>query len=127
MTTNQGFITLAQTTETPAMTPAAPAAATSAAPMAPPPSSTEMLLWNAGFIVLMIVMFYLLQQRYKEHNKMLGQLKKGDRVVLQSGLIGVIDSLDKDGQEMVLEFEGGVKAKAFKSAIAGAYDSYMKK
>ena len=46
-------------------------------------------------IVVIFAIFYFLlirpqQQQAKEHEKMLGDLKKGDRVLLSGGLYGVI-------------------------------------
>ncbi len=100
-------------------------------PAGTPPSSTEMLLLNAGFVVVMIVLFYFLlirpqQQRYKEHANMLGQLKKGDKVVLQSGMIATIDHMANDNQEMTVEFVAGHKAQVLRSAIAGKYETIVK-
>jgi preprotein translocase subunit YajC len=106
------------------------AAATAAA--ATPPNSTELLLWNVGFVVIMIMMFYFLlirpqQKRYKDHAEMLKALKKGDRVVLQSGMIATIDAIANDNQEMTVEFLAGYKAQILRSAIAGTYDEIAKK
>lgn len=103
-----------------------------AVPPGPPPTTTEMLMWNVGFIAVMIVLFYLLlirpqQMRYKEHAAMLGQLKKGDKVVLQSGMIGTIDAIANDNQEMTVEFVAGHKAQVLRSAIAGKYEEIVKK
>lgn len=102
-----------------------------AMPTATPPSGTEMLLWNVGFVVLMIVMFYLLlirpqQSRYREHADMVKALKKGDKVVLQSGMIATIDHVG-EGQEMTVDLGHGQKVQIFRSAIAGKYDEIAKK
>lgn len=101
------------------------------APLPPPPSGTEMLLWNAGFIAVMVVMFYLLlirpqQNRYKEHAALLKTLKKGDKVVLQSGMIATVDHVN-DNQEMTVDLGSGQKVHIFRSAIAGKYEDYAKK
>lgn len=98
----------------------------------PPASDAAMLLWNLGFIAVMVVLFYLLlirpqQLRYREHTAMLGQLKKGDKVVLQSGMIGMIDAIANDNAEMTIEFVAGHKAQVLRSAIAGKYDEIVKK
>jgi preprotein translocase YajC subunit len=134
MKENQGYndIVVAQVTGTAAPSTAADVATTSTT-TTPPVGATELMFWEIGFYgVVMVVLFYFLmirpqKQRYKEYSTMLGQLKKGDKVVLQSGMIGVIDAIDKDGQEATIEFIGGIKSHVFKSAIAGTYESYTKK
>lgn len=115
----------ANTVATMTAAPKVPAAA------ANPPSGTEMVLWNVGFVVLMIVMFYLLlirpqQSRYRAHADMLKAMKKGDKVVLQSGMIATIDHIN-DNEEMTVELAPGHKVHIFRSAIAGKYEDYTKK
>lgn len=115
---------------------AAPVAVTTATTAAsasatPPPGGAEMLLWNVGFVAIMIIMFYLLlirpqQNRYKEHAQMIKGLKKSDKIVLQSGLIATIDHVG-EGQEMTVDLGHGQKVQIFRSAIAGKYDDIAKK
>lgn len=102
------------------------------ADLPPPPSSTEMLMWNVGFVVVMIVLFYMLlirpqQNRYKEHAEMIKKLAKGDKVILQSGMIAVIDHIADGAQEAVVELSPGQKVHIVRSAIAGRYDEIVKK
>ncbi len=123
-----------QSAQAQATDPAATVAATTtpgSVPLPPPPSGTEMLLWNVGFIGVMVVMFYLLlirpqQNRYKEHAALLKTLKKGDKVVLQSGMIVIVDHVN-DNQEMTVDLGSGQKVHIFRSAIAGKYEDYAKK
>ena len=54
--------------------------------MAEAPSMTDAFLYNAGFILLVVIVFYLVfimpqQKRLAAQNEMLKGLKKGDRVV----------------------------------------------
>lgn len=103
-----------------------------AVPPAPPMDSTTGLLWNVGFIAIMVVMFYLLlirpqQKRMQEHTNMVKALKKGDKVVLQSGMIGTIDSATDGSPEMTIAFVDGHKAVVLRSAIAGTYESIVPK
>ncbi len=108
-------------------------AVTMTAPVPPPQmDATTGLLWNVGFIALMVVMFYLLlirpqQKRMQEHNTMVKALKKGDKVVLQSGMIGTIDHISNDSPELTIAFVDGHKAVVLRSAIAGTYESVVPK
>ena len=86
------------------------------------PSATNAFAWNMGLIVLLVVMFYILlirpqQKRFKEHQTMLGELKKGDAVVTAGGLVGKIDKLVGD-DEVVINLGGTVKVTAVLSTIS---------
>lgn len=53
-----------------------------------------------SFIVLIIVIFYVLlilpaQREKKAHEKMLKELKAGDKVILSSGIYGTIGKIDE--------------------------------
>lgn len=98
----------------------------------PPPSQMEALMWNGAFIAVMVIMFYLLlirpqQTRYREHADMLKKLHKGDKVVLQSGMIATIDHIAADSEEMTVELAPGNKVHILRSAIAGTYKDIVKK
>jgi preprotein translocase subunit YajC len=52
-------------------------------------------------LVLIIVIFYFLlirpqQKRLKTHQNMIGELKKGDKVVTAGGIIGTIQDVSED-------------------------------
>ena len=98
----------------------------------PPMDATTGLLWNVGFIAVMVVLFYLLlirpqQKRLQEHNTMVKALKKGDKIVLQSGMIATIDHASADATEITVAFVDGHKAVVLRSAIAGTYESVVGK
>jgi len=69
----------------------------------------------------LIVLFYFLilrpqQQRAKQHTNMIGGLKRGDTVVLSSGLIGKVVRVED--KEIGLEIATGVTVKVVKGMIA---------
>ncbi len=71
-------------------------------------------------ILLMIVIFYFLlirpqQKQMKERQKMLDNLKPGDKVLTVGGIIGVITDI-KDN-EIELEIAKNVRVKAIKSSV----------
>jgi len=83
------------------------------------PSTMEMLLPFVG----MFAIFYFLiirpqGKKMKDHEKMLGELKRGDPVVTSSGILGTIDGLND--LVVTLEIATGVKIKVLKKQIAGA-------
>lgn len=76
------------------------------------------------FAMIFAVMYFFMirpqQKREKDRQKMLGELKKGDKVVTNSGMVGTIWGI-KDNI-IVLKFEEDVKIEFLKSAIAGKMD-----
>ncbi len=71
-------------------------------------------------IILMVVLFYFMlirpqQKRAKEHQTMLGALKRGDNVVLSSGVLGKIVRVED--KEVGVEIAQGVTIKVVKAMI----------
>ena len=76
-------------------------------------------------IALIFVVFYFLilrpqQQKNKKHQDMLQSLKRGERVITSSGLIGSIDRFLNES-EVVLEIADGVKVRLLRSSIHDLY------
>lgn len=72
-------------------------------------------------ILLLLVMFYFLmirpqQKRAKEHAAMLAALKRGDQVVLSSGLLGKVVRVED--KEVGLEVAQGVTVKVVRGMIS---------
>ncbi len=82
-------------------------------------SSPMMLSSFLPFILVFLVMYFLVlrpqKQKQKEMSKMLSEIKKGDKVVTQGGLIGVIANLKDD--IIVLKVGEGAKLEILRSAI----------
>ncbi len=73
------------------------------------------------FIVLIFVVFYFLlirpqRKRQKEHQEMVQELKRGDRVITAGGIYGVIDSISEDN--CVLKVESGATIRVAKEYVA---------
>ncbi|HWT51680.1 MAG TPA: preprotein translocase subunit YajC [Caulobacter sp.] len=71
-------------------------------------------------ILLMVVLFYFMlirpqQKRAKEHQNMLSNLKRGDNVVLSSGVLGKIVRVED--KEVGVEIAQGVTVKVVKGMI----------
>ena len=72
-------------------------------------------------LILMFVIFYFLlirpqQKRNKEHREMLGNLKKGDRVVTSGGLHGRITGMSDT--TLTVEIADKVRVKVSRGNIA---------
>ena len=73
-------------------------------------------------LILIFVVFYFLlirpqQKKLKDHKNMISNLKKGDRVVTQCGIIGNIHYVNDDGT-LSVEIADNVQVKVAKGMIA---------
>lgn len=80
----------------------------------------------AGFfpLILIFVIFYFLlirpqQKRQKELDKMVQELKKGDRIVTAGGIIGVVTSIQNDYVVIKTGDNEQTKMEILKSAVSG--------
>ena len=71
------------------------------------------------FVIFYFFMIRPQQKKQKEHQAMLTQLKKGDKVVTNGGMFGVVWGIDDKENKVVLKFGEDLKIEFLKSAIAG--------
>ena len=78
----------------------------------------------AQFVPLMLIfaiMYFLLirpqQKKVKEHQAMVGAVRRGDQVVTQGGLIGKVTKVKEDN-ELEVEIADGVKVRVVQSTLA---------
>lgn len=79
-------------------------------------------LGSLMFPLLIIGIFYLLvfrpqQKKMKEHANMQANLRKGDQVVTQGGLIGKVTKV-KGENEIEVEIADGVRVRVVQSTVA---------
>jgi len=79
------------------------------------------LIQLVGLPLMIGGLFYIMiwrpqQKRMKDHASMLGALKRGDNIVLNSGLMGKIVRVED--KEVGVEIAQGVTVKVVKSMIA---------
>ena len=74
------------------------------------------------FILIIGVIYFLMirpqQKKQKELQRMLNELKKGDKVVTTSGLYATIFGFSDDQNKVILKVSDDVKMEFMKSAIA---------
>jgi len=72
-------------------------------------------------ILIFGIMYFLLirpqQKKVKDHQAMVGALRRGDQVITQGGLIGKVVKV-KDDNEVEVELAENVKVRVVKSTIA---------
>ncbi len=84
------------------------------------PSDPNGGIINLVFLGAIFVVFYFFiirpqSQKQKEIQKKVEGMKKGDKVVTSSGLVGVLNAIEEDS--VLIEVGGGTKLRYLKSAI----------
>ena len=73
-------------------------------------------------ILIFAIMYFLLirpqQKKLKDHQAMVGALRRGDQVVTQGGIIGKVSKVFEDKGELEIEIAEGVKVRVVRSTIA---------
>ena len=71
-------------------------------------------------ILIFVIMYFLLirpqQKKIKEHKNMVDNLRRGDQVLTQGGIIGKITKV-KEGEEIEVELAKEVKGSVIRSTI----------
>ena len=73
------------------------------------------------FLVVIFGLFYLVmirpqRRRQKEHETLMQELQKGDRVITAGGIYGTIESLSEDS--IVIKVEGGTTMRVARGSVA---------
>jgi len=77
------------------------------------------LVWFGLIFVLMYLLLIRPQRKkQKEHQRLLGELKKGDRVVTSGGMFGTIFAIDDERSRVILKINDATKLEFLKSSIA---------
>jgi preprotein translocase subunit YajC len=84
------------------------------------------LLSFLPFIAFVVILYFLLlrpqQKKQKQHQALVAAIKKGDKVITNSGIIATVSKVINDG-EVVLEISNGVHCKFVKSTISSIVSS----
>ena len=72
------------------------------------------------FVVLLFGLMYFVmirpqRKRQKEHQQLIEELKRGDRVVTAGGIYGVIESISEDS--VIIKVESGVTMRVAKGSV----------
>ncbi len=83
------------------------------------PNILEMLL---PFVFIFAIFYFLIirpqGKKAKDHDRFIGELKRGDQVVTNSGILGRIEGLTE--HIVSLEIANGIQVKVLKKQIAGS-------
>ena len=91
------------------------------------PQSTAAIMESFLPLILIFIIFYFLlirpqSKKAKEHKQMLGDLKKGDKVMTNGGIYGLIEEIDEKTATLKVGIKDDVKIKISRGHIAGIRD-----
>jgi len=74
-------------------------------------------------IILIFVIFYFLlirpqQKKMKAHRQMLGEVKRGDRVLTGGGILGTVTKVKEESDEVTVEIADGVRVDILRGTIS---------
>ena len=74
------------------------------------------------FLLLIFGVFYFLlirpqRRRQKQHDELMQELRRGDKVITSGGIYGVVESISDDS--VVLKIESGVTIRVARGSVAG--------
>ncbi len=82
------------------------------------------LVW---FGLIFVIMYLLLirpqRKKQKEHDQLLQNLKKGDKVVTSGGMFGTIFAIDEERNRIVLKISNDTKLEFLKSSITAKVEN----
>jgi len=85
-----------------------------------PAGGSDMLVSLLPFIAIFVIMYFLIlrpqQKRVKTHNEMVKNLRRGDTVITNGGVIGKISKVIDD-HEVEVEIAEGVKIRQVKQMV----------
>lgn len=85
------------------------------------PGANDMFMQLLPFLFVLIIMYFLLirpqQKRAKAHQEMVKNLRRGDVVVMNSGMIGKITKVIDDA-EVEVEIADNVRVRLIRGMIA---------
>lgn len=77
-------------------------------------------------IAFIVILYFLLirpqQKRQRQHQELIASIKKGDKVVTNSGIIATVSKVVSE-HEVILEIANGVHCKFVKSAISSIMEN----
>ena len=83
--------------------------------------ATAMIMQFAPLILIFIVFYFILirpqQKKMKDHRDMLGQLKRGDRVVTGGGMVATITRVKEGSDEIEAEIAPNVRVTIVRTTI----------
>jgi preprotein translocase subunit YajC len=86
------------------------------------PSASSSFIQFVPLILIFVVFYFLLirpqQKKLKEHKEMLNAVRRGDRVVTNGGIIGLVTKVMPDERELTVEIAENVRVRVMRDMIS---------
>ena len=74
-------------------------------------------------LILIFVIFYFLmirpqQKKMKEHRSVLDAIRRGDRIVTNGGLVGLVTKVNEGDRQLDVEIAEGVRVKVMRDMVS---------
>ena len=80
----------------------------------------DLLTGIAPILILVVIFWFLIfrpqQKRLKEHQSMLGAIRRGDAIVTSGGIVGKVTKV-QENEDLEVEISQGVKVKLVRSMV----------
>jgi len=86
----------------------------------------SIMMWLPIALIFVIMYFLILRpqsKRQKDHQKMLGNLKQGDRIVTAGGIHGTIAGVKEKDQTLIVKIADNIKIELSRSSVARSLES----
>lgn len=84
--------------------------------------STDMLMGILPFVAIFVIMYFLIlrpqQQRAKQHQELVKNVRRGDTVVTSGGLVGKVTKVLDTDDQIEVEIADGVRVRQVRSMVA---------
>ena len=81
----------------------------------PPAGPLELLITYFPMVLIVVAAWFLLyrpeRERMRKQRELLNNVKKNDRVITASGIIGIVSSVDREQDRLVLKVDESSNAK----------------
>ena len=85
-------------------------------------SGMETMIQFVPFVLIFVIMWFLIirpqQRRAREHQTMIGAVRRGDTVVSSGGIVGKVTKANEGDGEIEIEIADGIRVKLVRGMIA---------
>ncbi|MEH3144210.1 MAG: preprotein translocase subunit YajC [Methylobacterium frigidaeris] len=85
-------------------------------------SGTDVILQVVPFVLIFVIMYFLIlrpqQRKAKQHQDMVRNVRRGDTVVTNGGILGRVSKVTDEASEIEVEIAEGVRVKVVRGMIA---------
>ena len=83
---------------------------------------TSGLIGLTPFILLFVIFYFLLirpqQKKMKAHKAMLDAIRRGDRIVTNGGIVGLVTKVLPDERALMVEIADNIKVKVMRDMVS---------